>query len=235
MTDAKRILVVEDDPSLLRGVSDNLRHAGFEVEVAEDGEVAIEKATSIAPDLVVLDVMLPKVNGYEVCRYLRQNGFEAPILFLTAKGEEQDVLLGLGLGGDDYVTKPFRIRELIARIEAILRRSQQGNAAQEVDSRVAIGTLSFDRTARKLRNEKGDAVSLSPKEYDLLDFFLQNRGRALSREQIMREVWGLHSQVTYRSIDRFVTQLRKIVENSPGEHIETIREFGYRFRSRDRE
>ncbi|MDF1853107.1 MAG: response regulator transcription factor [Verrucomicrobiales bacterium] len=228
MSSPYRILVVEDDPALLRGISDNFRHHGFLVDVAEDGEVAIDRAIQGSPDLVVLDVMLPKVNGYEVCRYLRQEGFQAPILFLTAKAEEPDVLLGLGLGGDDYVVKPFRIRELIARIEAILRRSVSNESTSFENP--AIGSFSFDRDARKLRREDGETVPLSPKEYDLLDFFLQNRGKALSREQIMREVWGLHSQVTFRSIDRFVTQLRKIIENSPGEHIETIREYGYRLR-----
>lgn len=229
MMSGRRILLVEDDPALARGVSDNFRHHGYLVDVAMDGEVGIERAIEWAPDVVILDVMLPKVNGYEVCRYLRGEGFTAPILFLTAKSEEPDVLLGLGLGGDDYVVKPFRIRELIARVETILRRVERSGPGESSEP-VSVGAFRFDRGARKLRNEEGTAVPLSPKEYDLLDFFLSHRGRALSREQIMNEVWGIHSRVTFRSIDRFVTHLRKIIENYPGEHIETIREFGYRFR-----
>jgi len=224
-----RVLVVEDDPALLRGITDNFRHEGFQVDTAEDGERAIEMAMNGSPDIVILDVMLPKVNGYEVCRYLRQENLTTPILFLTAKGEESDVLLGLGLGGDDYVVKPFRIRELVARVEAILRRSTTGSNGDAEDE--SFGKFVLERRARRLRTKDGETVGLSPKEYDLLDYFLRNRGRALSREKIMLAVWGAAAAVTFRSVDRFVTHLRKILESEPGEHIETIRGFGYRFRN----
>lgn len=225
-----RVLVVEDDPALLRGVSDNFRLAGCRVETAMDGEQAISRAESLAFDLIVLDVMLPKVNGYEVCRYLRQEGVGVPILFLTAKVEEPDILLGFGLGADDYVAKPFRVRELLARANAVLRRSGRKGDGENVAT-FRFGLFSLDRQARRLRTDEGEVIRLSPKEYDLLDCFLRNRGRALSRERIMSEVWGAGAAVAPRSIDRFVTQLRRIIETEPGEHIETIREYGYRFRS----
>ncbi|NRB73755.1 MAG: response regulator transcription factor [Verrucomicrobiales bacterium] len=223
-----RVLIVEDDPTLLRGVTDNFAAKGYGVDNAMDGESAIEKALRDRPDLIVLDVMLPKVNGYEVCRYLRQEGFSHPIIFLTAKGEESDILLGLGLGGDDYLAKPFSVRELLARAEAVLRR-QNAVAANSGDSN-AFGGFRLDPGARRLLDLEGEPLKLSPKEYELLHFFLQHRGEALSRERIMDEVWGYGSRVTLRSVDRFVTSLRKVIESHQGEFIETIREYGYRFR-----
>lgn len=226
------VLIVEDDPTLLRGISDNFLANGYRVERAADGESAIELALAIKPALIVLDVMLPRVNGYEVCRYLRQEQMEAPILFLTAKGEESDVLLGLGLGADDYMAKPFSIRELLARSAAILRRTG-GGAAGNGDGVLPFGSFTLEKHARRVRDSTGRLVPLSPREYELLQFFLEHRGRALSRERIMDSVWGYQSRVTSRSVDRFVTQLRKSIESKPGEFIETIRSFGYRFRLRD--
>ncbi|MEM1443141.1 MAG: response regulator transcription factor [Verrucomicrobiota bacterium] len=223
------VLIVEDDPTLLRGISDNFLSHGYQVEKASDGEAAIEIALSVNPALIVLDVMMPKVNGYEVCRYLRQEGLEAPIIFLTAKGEESDVLLGLGLGADDYLSKPFSIRELLARSAAVLRRASVSSTTTE-SGVLSFGVFTLETGARRLKREEGVRVSLSPKEYDLLEHFLRNRGRALSRQSIMDSVWGYQSRVTPRSVDRFVTQLRKAIENTPGEFIETIRGFGYRFR-----
>lgn len=229
MKNGHRILLVEDDPTLLRGVSDNFRNRGYRVETAMDGERASDLALREEFDLIVLDVMIPKVNGYEVCRYLRGENCRTPIIFLTARNEESDLLLGLGLGADDYMTKPFSIRELLARIEAVLRRAANERSAAVGDSN-RFGRFVLDTASRKLRDEEAGPVKLSPKEYELLSFLLEKRGTALSRERIMDEVWGHDCRVTTRSIDRFVTQLRKVIETRHGEWIETIREYGYRFR-----
>ncbi len=227
-----RVLIVEDDTTLLRVVSDNFASRSFEVDTAVDGEEAIEKATRFSADLIILDVMIPKVNGYEVCRYLRQEGIRTPIIFLTAKGEESDILLGLGLGADDYLAKPFSIRELLARAEAVLRRAENRSPEKQEKSKFNFGDFQLDFSARKLRGAEGKAIKLSPREYQLLAFLVRHGGEALSREQIMDSVWGFGARVTTRSIDRFITTLRKKIESHPGEFIETIREYGYRFRSR---
>lgn len=229
-----RLLIVEDDPALLRGVADNFSARGYHVETAADGERGLDKARRLKLDLAILDVMLPRINGYEICRNLRQEGSSLPVVFMTAKGEESDVLLGLGLGADDYVRKPFGIRELLARVEAVLRRAenrdQKGGEPYEDECR--FGDFVLDRVSRSLRRIGGEKVELSPKEYGLLDHFCQRAGRALSRDEIMDEVWGYDSRVTSRSIDRFVTNLRKKIETDPRHpRIETIREYGYRFRA----
>lgn len=229
----KQVLIVEDDPALLRGLSDNFAARGYGVETAMEGELALKKARRENVDLIVLDVMLPRVNGYEICRVLRREGSAVPIIFLTAKGEESDKLLGLGLGGDDYLTKPFSIAELLARAEAVLRRAGRSEAVE--DEKIRFGGFVLDRGAHVLRRADGSVVSLSPKEYRLLSFFADHPGRAMSRDEIMNSVWEYDSRVTCRSIDRFVTTLRKKIETDPRrpEWIETIREFGYRFRAPD--
>ncbi|MBL9154052.1 MAG: response regulator transcription factor [Verrucomicrobiales bacterium] len=233
---ASRILIVEDDPALLRGVSDNFAARGYHVETAADGERGLEKARRGRVDLLVLDVMLPRINGYEICRYLRHEGWSAPIIFLTAKADESDVLLGLGLGADDYIRKPFGIRELLARVEAVLRRSAGGGethgpAGDETGGEVRFGGYVLDRRSHRLLTLTGQVVPLSPKEYGLLDCLASHPGRAMSRDDLMDEVWGYDSRVTSRTIDRFVTTLRRKIEPDPTHprHIETIREFGYRF------
>lgn len=232
---SSRILIIEDDPALLRGVSDNFAARGYQVESASDGERGLEKARKLKIDLVILDVMLPRINGYEICRYLRQERFAMPILFVTAKCEESDALLGLGLGADDYIRKPFGLRELLARVEAVLRRSDiHTNASgNEIENPVRFGDFVFDPGSHRLTTVSGEDVELSPTEYSLLACFVSHLGRALSREDIMNEVWGYDSRVTNRSIDRFVTTLRKKIETDQAHphHIETIREFGYRFQA----
>ncbi|MCB1064528.1 MAG: response regulator transcription factor [Verrucomicrobiae bacterium] len=232
-----RVLVVEDDPALRRGVTDNFAARGYRVESADDGERGLERARRGRNDLLILDVMLPRINGYEICRYLRQEGVVTPVIFVTAKSEESDVLLGLGLGADDYVRKPFGIRELLARAEAVLRRAaEQGRVTTGADREATevfrFGPFTLDRPSHKLRHADGQSVPLSPKEYDLLSCFANHSGRALSRDEIMDQVWGYDARVTSRTIDRFVTTLRKKIENDPAkpQFIETIREFGYRFR-----
>ena len=230
--DNTRILIIEDDPTLLRVLRDSFEKQKVRIASASDGERGLQIAIDQEFDLIILDVMLPLVNGYEICRHLRSENDKTPIIFLTAKSEESDILLGLGLGADDYLGKPFSIRELMARVEAILRRSV--SSGENVDNGAAnsflFGEFELDRFSHKLRKGDGTAVKLSPKEYDLLAFLTEHSGEALSRQRIMDSVWGYDSQVTFRSIDRFVTTLRKKIETGSEKHIETIREFGYRFK-----
>jgi DNA-binding response OmpR family regulator len=219
------VLIVEDDAVMLRGLRDNFEFEGYNVLTATDGETGLNEAMRARPDLLILDLMLPKVNGYEVCRYLREEGLDLPILMLTARGQEGDIVLGLKLGADDYVTKPFSIKELLARADALLRRRRKTEPSAQTwgDCRLDLEAHTFTRA--------GQAVTLSPKEYDLLRFLVTNAGRALSRDTIMSSVWGYDCSVTPRSIDRFVTMLRQKIEPDPSHprYIQTVREFGYRF------
>ena len=219
------VLIIEDDPVLLRGLKDNFEFEGYRVHTATDGDAGLERALALRPDLIILDVMLPKVNGYELCRFLRAEKLEMPILMLTAKAQESDVVLGLKLGADDYITKPFSIRELLARAEAFLRRRRDPAQTQH-----AFGECRLDTAARTL-TRAGREVALSPKEFELLAFFTANAGRALSRDTIMANVWGHDCLVTPRSIDRFVNALRQKIERDPAtpRHLRTVREFGYKF------
>ncbi len=219
------ILIIEDDATMLRGLKDNFEFKGYRVLTAADGEEGLEAALNHKPDLIVLDIMLPKINGYEVCRLIRKEGLEMPIIMLTAKGEESDIVLGLNLGADDYVTKPFSIKELLARAAAFLRRSQQAD-----ENTYEFGDYCLDIPARKL-TRAGSEVKLSPKEFKLLELFLKKTGRALTRDEILNAVWGYDCYVGPRSIDRFVTTLRNKIEPDPHNptFIHTIREIGYKF------
>ena len=219
------VLIIEDDAALSRGLKDNFAFAGYHVLLAADGETGLNLAVEGKPDLIVLDLMLPKMNGYEICRRLRREKLEIPILMLSAKGEESDVVLGLELGADDYVKKPFSARELMARAEGLMRRRRQGEP-----ERWSFGDYVLDTRARNL-TRSGKPVEISPKEFALLHFFLQRAGHALSREEILNRVWGYDVNVTPRSIDRFVATLRRKIERDPREpeFILTAREFGYKF------
>lgn len=220
-----RILIVEDEPALLRGLKDTFVAKGCEVLTATDGQSGLDLAMQQSPDLILLDIMLPRVNGYEICRALRQQGLEMPIVMLTAKGQEEDIILGLNLGADDYVTKPFRIRELVARANAFLRRSKLQKA-----SLVTFGDFELNLTARKLFR-KGKEVELTAKEFGLLTYFATRPGRALARNDVLDGVWGHSVIVTPRSIDRCVATLRAKIEPDPHNptFIQTIRDIGYRF------
>ncbi len=221
------VLIIEDDAALLRGLKDNFSFQGYHVLTAADGEAGLNLAIEGRPDLIVLDLMLPKMNGYEICRRLRREKLEVPVLMLTAKTEESDVVLGLELGADDYVKKPFSVREVMARAEALLRRRRQGEP-----ERWTFGDYVLDTRARNL-TQKGQEIEISPKEFALLHFFLQRTGDALSREEILNRVWGYDVTVTPRSIDRFVATLRRKIERDPREpeFILTAREFGYKFQA----
>jgi len=219
------VLIIEDDPTMLRGLKDNFEFKGYKVVTASDGEKGLEAALNAKPDLILLDIMLPKINGYEICRLIREQKLDMPIIMLTAKGEESDIVLGLNLGADDYVTKPFSIKELLARAAAFLRR-----AKKEVQDIHEFGGYRLDISARRL-TRKGKEIELSPKEFDLLAFFIKRQGRALTRDEILNAVWGYDCIVTPRSIDRFVTTLRDKIEPDPSKpvFIHTIRQIGYRF------
>jgi DNA-binding response OmpR family regulator len=219
------VLIIEDDPTMLTGLKDNFEFKGYKVVTASDGDKGLKAALSVKPDLILLDIMLPKINGYELCRLVREAKLDTPIIMLTAKGEESDIVLGLNLGADDYVTKPFSIRELLARAAAFLRR-----AKKEEEDTYEFGGLRLDIPARRLTH-KGKEVELSPKEFDLLEFFAKKQGRALTRDEILNAVWGYDCVVTSRSIDRFVTTLRNKIEPDPARpiFIHTIRQIGYRF------
>jgi DNA-binding response OmpR family regulator len=219
------ILVIEDDAAILFGLRDNLQRAGYRVRSAGDGHLGLELVRTLRPDLVLLDLMLPGLSGHEVCRRIRDDGLEMPVVMLTALGEEAQVVRGLNLGADDYFTKPFGIGELMARVAALLRRRRR--STPDV---VIIGTLEVDRGARRV-SRGGVVLELTPKEYGLLEFFTRKAGRALTREQILNAVWGESAAVTDRSVDRAVTTLRAKVEENPNRPrlIQTVPQIGYRF------
>lgn len=219
-----RVLLVEDEPALARGLSDTLRAQGFVVRTAHDGQIGLDAALAGEADLILLDVMLPKVNGYEICRAVRAQGLDVPILMLTAKGQEQDAILGLNLGADDYITKPFRVGELIARARAFLRRRPANGGA------CRFGDCELDLRARKLLR-RGAEVNLTAKEFRLLAYFASRPGCALPRDAILNAVWGSSVFVMARSIDRCVATLRAKIEPDPRNplYIQTVRDIGYRF------
>jgi DNA-binding response OmpR family regulator len=222
---SRQVLIIEDDTTMLRGLKDNFRARGYLVQTASDGQAGLDKALADPPDLIVLDIMLPKLNGYEVCRCIREHELQMPIIMLTAKGQEEDIVRGLELGADDYVTKPFSIRELLARSQAFLRRHE----AKPVEVH-RFGDCQLDLTSHKLLRA-GREVPLTTKEYRLLEYFVRRRGRALTRNDILNAVWGHSVIVTSRSVDRCVTTLRAKIEPDPHhpQHIHTIRDIGYRF------
>lgn len=224
----RRILVVEDDESIAMGLEMNLSAEGYTVAIAHNGEDGLGRATSGAFDLVILDVMLPKMNGLEVLRALRGRGDTTPVIMLSARGAEMDKVVGLELGAEDYVTKPFGLAELLARVKAVLRR---GSATPTVEvERVVIGDIEVDPTTREvLRGDK--AIELTATEFDILFFLISSRNRVLTREQIQTGVWGENHHGTTRTIDNFILQLRQKLERDPQHprYIVTVRGVGYRF------
>ncbi len=220
----KSILIIEDDPALLTGLTDNFRSRGYEVTTASEGKKALHHASTGKCDVILLDIMLPEINGYEICRRIRDAGSKTPIVMLTAKGQEDDIIRGLEGGADDYVTKPFSVRELAARIEALLRRS---GSDQKI---IRFGDCELDLTAHTLRRS-GQPVPLTSKEFQLLALFAARPARAWTRNEILSQVWGHNVIVTLRSVDRCVTTLRSKIEPDPRNPrwITTIRDIGYRF------
>lgn len=219
------ILIIEDDATMLRGLKDNFEFDGYRVATAADGQKGLDAILSIKSDLVVLDIMLPKINGYEICRLARKAGLDMPIIMLTAKGQEQDIILGLNLGADDYVTKPFSIKQLLARANALLRRKRQ-----LADKPLEFGDCVLDIAARRLMR-RGKEIALTPKEFGLLELLLRRPGRVLTRDEIINKVWGHDVFITSRSVDRCVNTLRAKIEPDAASprFIQTIRPVGYRF------
>jgi len=221
----KRILIVEDEPSIALALEDDLRREGYETEVASDGDTAARRAVSPEFDLILLDVMLPKQDGFEVCRQVRRAGIETPILILTAKTQEAEKVLGLELGADDYITKPYSARELRARVKAHLRRAGVHNT--EI---YRFGDAELDLARCELRRQ-GKVVELSALEFKLLAAFVKRSGRVLTRAQLLDEVWGSETHVTDRVVDNQVTNLRKKIEPQPERprYLIALRGIGYRF------
>ncbi|HSM37649.1 MAG TPA: response regulator transcription factor [Longimicrobiales bacterium] len=224
-----RILLVEDNPDLAYGLKNNLEIEGYEVVVASDGEVGLARALEIDPALVILDLMLPKLDGYRVLRAIREAGSQVPVLILTAKGEEADKVLGFRMGADDYVTKPFGVLELLARVRAVLRRTRNGNGAALPADHDRFGEVEVDCRARAV-TKGGETVSLTPKEFDLLVALLRREGAVASRLELMKEVWGHRAAVVSRTVDTHVAELRRKLEDDPSapRHILTVWKAGYR-------
>lgn len=223
----KRILVIEDDPSILRGLIDNLKVEHFDVHPESDGEKGFDVARKKKFDLILLDVMLPNMNGYEICKQLRSGGVQSPILMLTGKGEELDKVLGLELGADDYVTKPFSVRELIARIKSLLRR--QTDIRSEI-METSFGDVHVDFKKQELKKGK-KKQKMSAKEFELLKYFVEREGEVVTRARLLDDVWGFDVTPTTRTVDNYILSLRKKIESSPSKpkHLVTVHTAGYKF------
>jgi len=226
-TATESILIVEDDPSIGRGLWQNLKFEGYSVQVATDGESGLRLAVDNKPDLILLDVMLPRLNGFEVLRELRRLEIAVPVIMLTAKGEEVDKVRGLDLGADDYMTKPFSLAELLARVRTALRRKRQLEGKVE---RACFGAVEVDFVARTV-TLGGKPVAMTTRELDLLRLFITCAGQALAREEIVRRVWGYDYGGTDRTLDNFVSRLRQKLEPDQDRprFFQTVRGIGYRF------
>jgi two-component system alkaline phosphatase synthesis response regulator PhoP len=225
-----KILVIEDEPGIAFSLDSDLQTEGYEVTVVGDGGEAVARARSETFDLILLDIMLPTKDGFEVCRELRHGGLKTPIILLTAKTHEAEKILGLDVGADDYVTKPFSPRELRARIRALLRRASTESGAQRAEEVLRFGPFELDMVRFELRRDDR-ALSTTTTELKLLIALVRNRGRVLTRDQLLDEVWGSGISVTDRVIDNHIVALRKKIEDEPGapRYLISVRGFGYRF------
>jgi DNA-binding response OmpR family regulator len=221
-----RILIVEDEEAMLIGLRDNLDFEGYEVDTANRGDEGFKKLQAGTYDLVLLDVMLPGMSGFDVCKKTRALGIDTPIILLTARGEELDKVLGLELGADDYVTKPFSLRELLARIKVILRRTGS-TSDKSSENIITIGHLrvSFD-DFEAWQNE--EAVKMSHKEFEILHYLHRYAGKIVTREDILDQVWGMDYQPTTRTVDNFIVRLRNKIDTSESQHIITVHGIGYK-------
>lgn len=223
----QRVLIIEDEPDMALGLRDNCEYEGYTVVVARDGEEGLSRAIADKPDIILLDIMLPKLSGLDVCRHLRSNGVETPIIMLTARGQEIDKVVGLEVGADDYVTKPFSIKELLARVRAHLRRASKRVTEAE--------TYSFGDIELNFRHYQatkgGQPIELSPREFEVLKYFVERRGEAVTREQLLDDVWGYDNYPITRTIDNHIAKLRQKVEEDPAEprYIITVHRVGYKF------
>jgi len=221
------VLIVEDEPDMALGLQDNFEYEGYEVVVARDGHEGLNRAISDHPDIILLDVMLPQMSGLDVCRQLRNKGVDAPVIMLTARGQEIDKVIGLEMGADDYVTKPFSIKELLARVRAHLRRTSKQVA--EIDSYrfgdVVLEFKSYQAT------KSGMSIELSPREFELMKYFIQHRGETITRDRLLDEVWGYDNYPFTRTVDNHIAKLRQKIEPQPAEpqYIITVHRVGYKF------
>ena len=227
MKDTKSILVVEDEEAILMGITENLKAEGYQLFTATNGTDGLKLGIEKHPDLIILDIMLPGISGYDVCRKLRDHKLQMPIIMLSARQEEFDKLHGFEMGADDYITKPFSVKELLARINAVLKR---GRKIATPTHNHTFAEFELDMKARVLL-KKGKEIKLTKTEFDLLSYFLENEGQALSRDIVMESVWGVEYYGTQRSLDSFVAMLRHKVEKEPSKpkHILTVHGVGYKF------
>lgn len=224
---SQKILIIEDEKNMVEGLKFNLEAMDYRVMAAYDGETGLTRAEEEPPDLVILDLMLPGINGYEVCKRLKESQPETPIVMLTAKSQEADVVTGLDLGADDYITKPFSVLELLARVNALLRRSRPNHPLPEV---MQIGDLEIN--FKKYQAQKrGKALELSPREFEILRYLLERKGEVVSRDDLLNQVWGYESFPFTRTIDAHIATLRKKIEDKPDKPalIITIHGKGYKF------
>ncbi len=223
-----RILIVEDEPFMQQGLRDNLEFEGYQVDVASDGDAGLASIRKRLYDLVILDVMLPVRSGFDVCREARLEGIRTPIILLTARGEEMDKVRGLELGADDYITKPFSLRELLARVKAVLRRFENGNSTSTND-RVTIGRLTIDFDTFQAESD-GKSVSMTHLEVEVLRYLFNHKNEVVTRADLLTHVWGYESQPSTRTVDNFILKLRQKIEvdvASP-RHILTVHGIGYK-------
>ncbi len=228
-----RILVIDDEPAILAGIRDSLEYEDYQVETAADGDEGLKKALAHDPDVVILDVMMPKMSGFDVLRKLRENRIRGSVILLTAKNAEQDKVRGLKLGADYYVTKPFSVVELLARVQAVLRRT---DPPRDLLKRVAFHDLVVD--FEKLEGTKGDRpLDLSPRHFKILRMFVENPGKVISRNELLDKVWGYDHYPTTRTVDNHIVQLRKQIEDVPSDPqlITSVRGVGYKFTGEPRD
>lgn len=210
-----RILIVEDEPNMRMGLRDNLEFEGYEVDFAEEGNGGLKKILENSYNLVLLDVMLPNMSGFEICKTARKKGITTPIILLTAKGEEIDKVLGLELGADDYITKPFSLRELLARIKAVLRRGEISSPQSgEKGGLIAIGRIDVNFPSYNAYTD-GEQVQMSHKEFEILKYLYDHRNKTVSRDDLLKEIWGYGENPTTRTVDNFILKLRQKVETDP--------------------
>ncbi|MHA7112312.1 response regulator transcription factor [Sunxiuqinia elliptica] len=221
-----KILIVEDEQAMLIGLHDNLEFEGYEVDTASRGDDGLKKILTGGFDLVLLDVMLPGLSGFDVCKKARAAGIDTPVILLTARGEELDKVLGLELGADDYVTKPFSLRELLARIKVILRRA--GNGSASGGTFLTIGQIQVSFDAYEAKTLKGDVVKMSHKEFEILHYLHRQAGRIVTRDDILDQVWGMDYQPTARTVDNFIVRLRTKIDTDESQHIITVHGVGYK-------
>lgn len=222
-----RILIIEDEPDMRLGLEKNLTYEGYDVETVADGESGLDRLKTESYNLILLDVMLPGIDGFDLCKQLREEGINTPIIYLTARGQEMDKVIGLELGAEDYITKPFSLRELSARIKVVLRRQ---NRDDDIENRIIqVGKIEVDLNNYVALND-GQAVNMTHREFEILKYLFHKKNEIVSREELLDEIWGKDEFVTRRTVDNFVYKLRKKIEKNPDnpKHIITVHKVGYK-------